>query len=99
MSIPALPVVAVIVAKPGSEDTVRSAMKGLVDPTRAEEGCLSYDLYESAASPGTFVTIESWRGTADLDQHMASEHIATALGSTQDHLAAAPAIHPLQPVT
>ncbi len=93
-----VPVVAVIVAKPGSEDAVRDALNALVAPTRAEEGCRSYELFESAAAPGTFVTIESWTATADLDKHMASPHIAEALASTQDHLAAAPAIHPLHPV-
>ena len=53
-----LSVVAVITAKPGSEDAVREAMQGLVAPTRAEEGCLSYSLSESVAAPGTFVTVE-----------------------------------------
>lgn len=90
-----LPVVAVIVAKPGSEGPVREALQSLVEPTRAESGCRSYELYESSSTPGTFVTIEAWGGPADLDQHMASEHIATALGATAEHLAAPPAIHPL----
>ncbi|MEO6789465.1 MAG: putative quinol monooxygenase [Ornithinibacter sp.] len=90
-----LPVVAVIVAKPGSEGPVREALQSLVEPTRAESGCRSYELYESAAAPGTFVTVESWEAQSDLDQHMASEHIAAALGATADHLAVPPAIHPL----
>jgi quinol monooxygenase YgiN len=94
-----LPVVAVIVAKPGSEEIVRSALTSLVEPTRAEEGCRSYELYESGSTPGTFVTIESWRAPADLDAHMATPHIAAALGAAEGHLAAAPAIHPLAPVT
>jgi quinol monooxygenase YgiN len=92
-----LPVVAVIVAKPGSEDTVRAALQGLVEPTLAEAGCRSYSLHESLATPGTFVTVESWDGSADLDAHMASDHIAAALAATDGHLAAAPTIHPLTP--
>jgi quinol monooxygenase YgiN len=92
-----LPVVAVIVAKPGSEEVVRSALTALVEPTRAEQGCHSYELYESGSTPGTFVTIESWRGPADLDAHMATPHIAAALGASEGHLAIAPAIHPLTP--
>ena len=92
-----LPVVAVIVASPGSEDTVRSALQALVAPSLAEAGCRSYTLHESAAQPGTFVTIESWAGQSDLDDHMASAHIAAALVATDGHLATAPAIHPLAP--
>jgi quinol monooxygenase YgiN len=92
-----LPVVAVIVAKPGSEDAVRAALQALVAPTLAESGCRSYTLHESVAQPGTFITLESWGGPGDLDAHMASPHIAAALAATEGHLAVAPAIHPLTP--
>ncbi len=92
-----LPVVAVIVATPGSEDSVRAALRDLVAPTLAESGCRSYTLHESVAQPGTFITLESWGSPGDLDAHMASPHIAAALAATEGHLAVAPAIHPLAP--
>ena len=92
-----LNVVATISANPGSEDVVRDALQTLVGPTRAEEGCLAYDLFESQSAPGTFVTIEKWTGQEALDGHMASPHIAAAFAATGDALAAAPAIHPLTP--
>ena len=91
-------VVAVITAKPGSESVVTEALRSLVEPTRAEEGCRSYELYESIVAPGTFITLESWRELADLDTHMASPHIAAALAAAGEHFAVAPAIHPLKPV-
>lgn len=91
-------VVAVITAKPGSEDVVREAMTGLVAPTRAEEGCLVYDLSESLAAPGTFVTVEEWVGQSDLDAHMETAHIRSALAVLGSELATAPAIHPLAPL-
>ena len=93
-----LHVVAVITAKPGSEDAVREAMAGLVGPTREEEGCITYSLSESATSPGTFVTVEEWSDPSDLDQHMQTEHIQAALGVLGSELAEAPAIHPLKPL-
>ena len=93
-----LAVVALIPAKPGSEGIVREALDKLVAPTRAEEGCRSYDLYESATTPGTFVTVEAWAAQSDLDAHMASAHIAEVFATAGDHLAAAPAIHVLTPV-
>lgn len=94
-----LHVVAVLPAKPGSEDIVRQALTDLVEPTRGEEGCLSYELYESAAAPGTFMTLERWREQADLDAHMATPHIAAALEIAGAHLAGPPGIHPLIPVS
>ncbi len=91
-------VVAVITASPGSEDAVREAMRGLVAPTRDESGCLSYDLSESAAAPGTFVTVEEWNESSDLDQHLQTAHVQAALAAVGPQLAAAPAIHPLTPL-
>ncbi len=94
-----LQVVAVLVAKPGSEDLVGEALRGLVEPTRAEAGCTSYHLFESVVDKATFITIETWKSQADLDAHMQTPHIAAALGAAGDHLAQAPAIHPLSPVS
>ncbi|RFA12733.1 antibiotic biosynthesis monooxygenase [Subtercola boreus] len=92
---PDLNVVAILKAKPGSEQIVGDALRGLVEPTRAEEGCLSYELFVSAASPTTFITIEKWRSQNDLDGHMKTPHIAEALGTAGEHLAEAPDINPL----
>lgn len=90
--------VAVLVAKDGQEDVVRQALGALVAPTRDEEGCLAYELFESAAAPGTFVTQERWRGQDDLDAHLQTEHVQQALGAAGHALAAAPGIHPLVPL-
>lgn len=94
---PHLDAVAVITAQPGSEEVVGDALRALVEPSRAEAGCISYDLFESAVTPGIFVTIERWRGPADLDAHMQTAHIGAALAAAGDHMASPPAIHPLTP--
>jgi quinol monooxygenase YgiN len=93
-----LNVVAVITAKPGQEATVRQALTDLVEPTRAEEGCLSYSLFESQADSTVFITVELWRSQADLEAHTKSPHLAAALSAAGDALGATPAIHPLTPV-
>ena len=95
---PELPVVAVITAKDGSADVVREALTALVAPTRNEDGCLSYALYESADQPGVFVTVESWRHPSDLEAHMASDHIARTFAVAGEALAGAPVIHSLTPI-
>ncbi len=93
-----LSVVAVLVAQTGQEDVLRQALSALVAPTLDEEGCLGYELFESAAAPGTFLTQERWRGQSDLDAHLQTAHVQAALGAAGEALAAAPAIHPLVPV-
>lgn len=93
-----LPVVAVLTAKPGSEDEVRQALASLVAPTREEPGCLAYSLYASASDPTVFVTVESWKSQADLDAHMHTDHVQQLIASAGEHLGAAPAIHALVPI-
>ena len=95
---PDLHVVAILTAKSGSEGVVGDALSKLVGPTREEEGCLAYDLSVSAVDPTAFVTVERWRSQDDLNAHMKTPHVAEALATAGDHLAAAPAIHPLVPV-
>lgn len=93
-----LRVVATIPAKPGSEDQVRAALTELVKESKAEEGCVTYELFESAAKPGTFVTVEAWAGKEALDAHMQSPHLQKAAAAFGELLAEPPAIHPLTPV-
>ncbi|PKW26801.1 putative quinol monooxygenase [Phycicoccus duodecadis] len=94
-----LHVVATLPAKPEATDAIRAALRTLVEATRQEEGCLSYDLYESASAPGMFVTVEEWTDQAALDAHMRTPHIAAALEAAEGALAGDIAIHPLVPVS
>lgn len=94
-----LQVVATIPATPEAAEAIRTALSTLVEQTRQEDGCLSYDLFESAAAPNTFVTVERWRDQAALDEHMRSPHLAEAFTAAAGGLAGDVAIHPLNPVT
>lgn len=89
---------ATIPARADAVDEVRAALRELVAATQAEEGCHAYDLYESGAAAGTFVTLERWRSQADLDAHLGSEHVAAAFAAAGPLLAGEVAIHPLTPV-
>ncbi len=95
---PNLDVVAVIAAKPGSEAIVEGALRALVGPSRSDHGCISYDLFASESTPGTFVTVERWQSQEDLDAHMASSHLAEAITVAGDHFDGFPAIHTLRPL-
>lgn len=64
-------------AKTGMEKLLREALQRALAPTRAEAGCLNYDLHESVADPRDFVFYENWVSQADLDAHLKSPHIKT----------------------
>ncbi|GAB3494287.1 putative quinol monooxygenase [Flexivirga lutea] len=95
---PDIAVTAIITAKPGSETAVQAALTALVEPTRAEPGCVDYQLAVSTVDPTVFITTEKWRASSDLDAHLETEHVKTALSAAGEHLAAPPAIHPLTPL-
>ena len=69
-------VVAHIHAAAGHEDVVREALESFVAPTRLEEGCLRYDLFQDISDPSKFTFIEEWASPAALQKHSQSEHIA-----------------------
>ncbi len=71
-------VVARLVAREGKEEEVRSVLGGLLRPTRAEPGCIRYDLHVSRTDPRVFCFLEAWTTDEALDQHLDSEHLRSA---------------------
>src|SRR3954451_20025526 len=65
-------VIATLKVKPGMEEDARQALQAAVAPTRAEPGCLVYDLHQSTADPTEFLFYERWSDGAALDTHSAS---------------------------
>lgn len=94
----ALRVVATIPTDPDQAADTGAALAALAAASLAEEGCLSYEVFESAAAPGTFVVVEAYGSQADLDAHMTSPHIAEAFTVLGARLAGDIAIHPLRQV-
>ena len=83
-------VVARIVARAESVAFVRENLIGLLVPTRAEDGCIVYDLFQNDADPADFTFYEEWTNGARLDAHAASAHIASTFARLDGHLAAPP---------
>jgi quinol monooxygenase YgiN len=61
------------VARKGKENQLRELLQSMLVPTRAEQGCESYELYESD-STGRFYFDETWKSPAALDKHTATPH-------------------------
>lgn len=70
-----LTVIARIRSKAGQQERLRRELRGLVTPTRAEAGCVQYDLHESNTEPGLFVFYETWKAESDLDAHFQTPHM------------------------
>ena len=63
-------------AKPGQHERAREILEELVAPSRAEEGCINYDLHQSTEHPELFVFHENWTSAEALEAHGRTEHIA-----------------------
>lgn len=74
MSDNTLSIIAVLKAKEGQQDNLKSALQALIAPTRHEEGCLDYALFQLQETPDVFYMRESWEGQEALDAHIALPH-------------------------
>ena len=79
MSAKPITVVATFQAKPGKEAELRTALIGLIAPTRKEAGCLNYDLHMAKDDPTKFLFHENWTSQGHLDAHLKNTHIQVLL--------------------
>ncbi len=86
-----LTVIAKFQARPGAEAEVNAALVGMTGPSRAEEGCLNYDIYQSTEDPTVLFTYENWTGKPALDAHMQTPHFKS-LGEQITPLLAKPMV-------
>jgi len=65
-------VIAHIKVKPGLEEEAKRVLLGAVARTRAEAGCLNYDLHQSTSDPTEFLFHENWADEAAFKAHSTS---------------------------
>lgn len=83
-----LAIVARIKAKPGMEDRMRQDLLGLLATTRAESGCITFDLLKDINEPTVFVLYENWKDRASfLDAHFEQPYVKQVLQAYEETLA------------
>lgn len=78
---------------------VREILSALVEPTRREAGCLSYELLQNSSDQADFVFVEKWASAAAEQAHFGTPHILYALQQLSGLLAESPEIHRYHVVT
>ena len=66
-------VIATFAAQSERRGELRALLEGMIAPTRSEEGCRRYDLYDVPAD-GDLVLIERYDDEAALDHHRTTGH-------------------------
>ena len=92
MSNKTIRVVARIVARPEKTAELRAVLIDLVEPTRREKGCISYQLHQNLANACDFVCVEEWESGSAIEAHMKTPHVQQAFAKAGPLLASAPDI-------
>jgi quinol monooxygenase YgiN len=50
--------------------------------TRAEKGCVFYELYQMKDDPSVFFFVEEWKAEEDLRKHLGSLHVKSFVEKT-----------------
>ena len=77
-----LVVVAIFRAREGREQALSTALQEMLAPTRAEAGCLNYDLHHSYDDPRLFFFHETWASADDHRAHLDTQHVRHLLEIT-----------------
>lgn len=78
-----LTVVANIKANADKIDLVKAELLKLIDATRAEEGCINYDLHQDNENPAHFLFYENWESRDLWQTHMGNTHLAEYMAATE----------------
>ncbi len=68
-------VVATLKIDPATLPQMLPEAQKVIAATRAEEGCILYELHQSVTDPSTLRFVEKWESMAALDAHAASDHL------------------------
>jgi quinol monooxygenase YgiN len=77
-------------ARPETVDDVRQILLSLIAPSRAEPGCLKYELLQNADDPTDFTFVETFASDEALKEHAVAPYI-TNLAAKLEGLVARPA--------
>jgi quinol monooxygenase YgiN len=62
------------IAKEGMEDKLKKLLEDMVIPSKAENGCLNYNIYQYKDNKRKFMAVETWENEEALEGHKNSSH-------------------------
>ncbi len=80
-------VTATITAKPGERDNIIIKSQNLIESTRLESGCISYNLYKSTENDEILLMHEQWENLEVLKSHMQTKNFK-AFGAAIENILA-----------
>ncbi len=78
-----LTIIANIKANSDKIDLVKAELEKLIAITRAEAGCIQYDLHQDNDNPGHFMFYENWESRELWQTHMNAQHLSDYMSATE----------------
>jgi quinol monooxygenase YgiN len=78
-----LTIVANITANADNIELVKAELLKLIKTTRAEAGCINYDLHQDNDNPAYFLFYENWESRELWQDHMGKQHLLDYLAATE----------------
>lgn len=73
------------IAKEGCEAKMKELLSAMVKPSKAEKGCIFYEIFQYENNRRKFMAVETWENEAALDGHKASAHYAVYKSSYEPY--------------
>lgn len=67
-------------------DEILKIYKALVDKSRNDEGCISYELFQDVNDESILTIIEQWENKKALDNHLSDSDFKVLISKTSDLL-------------
>ncbi len=78
-----LTIVANIKTNADNVELVKTELLKLIEVTRAETGCINYDLHQDNENPAHFMFYENWQSRELWQMHMANQHLQDYMKATE----------------
>lgn len=79
---PKLSIVANIKVQSDKIEFIKAELEKLISTTRAEKGCLQYDLHQDNQNPAHFLFYENWESRELWQTHMNNQHLKDYMAAT-----------------
>ncbi|WP_457744434.1 putative quinol monooxygenase [Sulfurimonas sp.] len=73
------------IAKDNCEEKMKELLSAMVLPSKAEEGCLFYEIFQYENNKKRFMAVETWENEAALQGHKNSAHYAVYKSSYEPY--------------
>lgn len=81
-----LNIIATITIKPEYHEAFKPIFKRLVIGSRAEHGCVQYELNQSIENPNIYIVVETWQSQQAIDLHNTTPHFVEFANFAKEHV-------------